>query len=76
MNEEEKYLFDLRGFIVLKNVLQRPQIQDLSQRLESFREHNTSPILGSDRTTFRNEHDPAWSSASLLEKDSAVGDSL
>ena len=67
MNEEEKYLFDLRGFIVLKNVLQEPQIQDLSQRLESFREHNTSPILGSDRTTFRNEHDPAWSSASLLE---------
>ena len=67
MNEEEKYLFDLRGFIVLKNVLQGPQIQDLSQRLEAFREHNTNPILGSDRTTFRSEHDPAWSSASLLE---------
>ena len=67
MNEEEKYLFDLRGFIVLKNVLKGPQIRDLSQRLEAFREHNTSPILGSDRTTFRSEHDPAWSSASLLE---------
>ena len=67
MNDEEQYLFDLRGFIVVRNVLQRDQIDDLSQRLESHRVKNPNPILGSDRTIFRNEHDPAWSAASLLE---------
>ena len=50
MNDEEQYLFDLRGFIVVRNVLQRDQIDDLSQRLESHRVKNPNPILGSDRT--------------------------
>ena len=45
MTEEESYLFDLRGFIVVKNALQQDQIDDLSQRLEAHRSSNLSPIL-------------------------------
>ncbi|HCD28750.1 MAG TPA: hypothetical protein DER02_14595, partial [Gammaproteobacteria bacterium] len=67
MHEDEQYLFDLRGFIVVRNVLQQPQIDDLSARLEAHRAENASPILGSDRTMFRDENDTAWSAASLLE---------
>ena len=67
MHEDEQYLFDLRGFIVVRNVLQQPQIDDLSARLEAHRAENASPILGSDRTMFRDENDKAWSAASLLE---------
>ena len=65
MTEEESYLFDLRGFIVVKNALQQDQIDDLSQRLEAHRSSNLSPILigsnvlGDDRD--------AWSAPSLLE---------
>ena len=67
MHEDEQYLFDLRGFIVVRNVLQQPQIDDLSARLEAHRAENASPILGSDRTMFRDENDTGWSAASLLE---------
>ncbi|MBL6814483.1 MAG: phytanoyl-CoA dioxygenase family protein [Pseudomonadales bacterium] len=66
MTEEEAYLFDLRGFIVVKNALQPNQIDDLSQRLEAHRSSNFSPILGSDRTILDDDKD-AWSAPSLLE---------
>ena len=67
MQDHEKSLFDLRGYIVVKNVLSSSQIADLSARLEEERKTNPRPILGSDRTIFRNEDDPAWSAPSLLE---------
>ena len=63
MTEEESYLFDLRGFIVVKNALQQDQIDDLSQRLEAHRSSNLSPILGSDRTVLGDDKD-AWSAPS------------
>ena len=66
MTEEEAYLFDLRGFIVVKNALQSNQIDDLSQRLEKHRSSNFNPILGSDRTILDEDKD-AWSAPSLLE---------
>ena len=66
MNEEEAYLFDLRGFIVVKNALQPNQIDDLSRRLEAHRSGNPSPILGSDRTILDDDAG-AWSAPSLLE---------
>ena len=66
MNEEEAYLFDLRGFIVVKNALQPNQIDDLSRRLEAHRSSNPSPILGSDRTILDDDAG-AWSAPSLLE---------
>jgi len=67
MNEHEKYLFDLRGYLVVKNALSSEQVADLSQRFEAHREVNEHPIFGSDRTQFRQDDDPAWSAASLLE---------
>ena len=66
MTEEEAYLFDLRGFIVVKNALESNQIDDLSQRLEKHRSSNFNPILGSDRTILDEDKD-AWSAPSLLE---------
>ena len=38
MDEEEKYLFDLRGYLVVKNALTAEQVGDLSQRLEQRRD--------------------------------------
>jgi hypothetical protein len=67
MNENEKYLFDLRGYIVVKDVLSKSQIEDLSETLEILRTKDRNPILGSDRTRFRDSEDPAWSAPSLLE---------
>ena len=67
MTEQEKFLFDLRGYIVVKNALSRDQVQDLSDRLEVHREEKEKPHFGSDRTIFANDSDPAWSSPSLLE---------
>ena len=67
MNDDEKYLFDLRGYIVVKNVLTQVQIDDLSARLEQQRAKDSKPILGSDRTIFRDPKDPAWAAPSLLE---------
>ena len=37
MSEEEKYLFDLRGYLVVKNALTQEQVADLSDRLERHR---------------------------------------
>ena len=38
MDEDEKYLFDLRGYLVVKNALTVQQIEDLSDRLEQRRD--------------------------------------
>ena len=67
MNEEEQYLFDLRGFVVVRNALTPAQINDLSQRLDAHHGKNKTPILGSDRTVLGNHADDAWSAPSLLE---------
>ena len=49
MNEHEKYLFDLRGYIVVRNALTVEQIDDLSKRLEK-RRNQKNISLWSDRT--------------------------
>ena len=67
MDDEEKYLFDLRGYIVVRNVLSTEQVDDLSSRLEAHRETHGRRRLGSDRTIFADENDPAWAAPSLLE---------
>ncbi len=74
MNDQEKYLFDLRGYLVVKNVLTADQIEDLSDRLEvqrknrkSQQENKKAEIFGSDRTVIRDESAPAWTAPSLLE---------
>ena len=67
MNQNEKYLFDLRGYLVVKNVLSKEQLEDLRARLENHRQTNSNPILGSDRTRFLDDRSLAWSSPSLLE---------
>ena len=48
MNDHEKYLFDLRGHIVVKNAPTAGQVEDLSARLEARRKAKGRP--GSDRT--------------------------
>ena len=67
MNEQEKYLFDLRGYLVVKNALTSEQVDDLSERFENDRDAREGGYRGSDRTRLRHEDDPAWSSQSLLE---------
>ena len=67
MNEEEQYLFDLRGFVVVRNALTPAQINDLSQRLDAHYANNKAAILGSDRTVLGNHANDAWSAPSLLE---------
>ena len=76
MDDEEKYLFDLRGYIVVHNALNDKQIGSLSKIVDkkmqflkdtgaaSIKERN---LGGSDRTRFLNDDDIAWSSPSLLE---------
>jgi hypothetical protein len=67
MNDKEKYLFDLRGYLVVKNALTRDQIDDLSERFANDREALERGYAGSDRSQFRNDDDLAWSARSLLE---------
>ena len=74
MNDQEKYLFDLCGYIVIENALTPSQVQDLSDRLEERRKSAPEKqkdkkhhIFGSDRTVFVDEQDAAWTSPSLLE---------
>lgn len=66
MNEKEKYLFDLRGYVVVKNALSGDQVAALSGRFEQEQAQGKRHY-GSDRTRFRQDDDPAWSSSSLLE---------
>ena len=74
MNDQEKYLFDLKGYIVVENALTPAQVNDLSDRLEARRKRpmkgsneKKRAIFGSDRTVFAEEDDAAWTSPSLLE---------
>ena len=67
MNDQEKYLFDLRGYVVVKNALSTEQVEDLSARLEARRKSQGGDLFGSDRTVFGADTDPAWSAPSLLE---------
>lgn len=67
MNDKEKYLFDLRGYLVVKNALTQDQVADLYERFETGHASQERRIYGSDRTRFRNDDDAAWSAPSLLE---------
>ena len=77
MDEEEKYLFDLRGYLVVKNALNKEQVESLSRiidnKLNSSAEKSRIPKeerklkAGSDRTWLVSEDDIAWTSPSLLE---------
>ena len=67
MNEREKFLFDLRGYIVVRRALTQNQVSDLSDRLEMQREQGDKPHFGSDRTVLPDGDSGAWSAPSLLE---------
>ena len=65
MNEHEKYLFGLRGYIVVRNALTTEQIDDLSRRLETQR-NQKNISLGSNRTQNAEgnrpgQHNHCWS---------------
>ncbi len=66
MNDHEKYLFDLRGYLHIKNALTPAQVADLSDRLEERRSRG-GRLYGSDRTRLPEGDTAAWSAASLLE---------
>ena len=67
MNDQEKYLFDLRGYLVVRNALTDGQVADLARIFEEDTEAREKGYKGSDRTRIHNEDGLAWSSASLLE---------
>ena len=67
MNESEKFLFDLRGYIVVRRALTDGQVKDLSDRLEANREQADKAHYGSDRTVLPGEDATAWTAPSLLE---------
>ena len=66
MNEHEKYLFDLRGYIVVRNAITTAQIDDRSTRLEMHLAEQNH-LFGSDRARFNTDDDLAWTASSLLE---------
>ena len=66
MDEHEKYLFDLRGYLVVRDALTKGQLSQLSSTLESKRKTGVG-ILGSDRTSNNSDTELAWSSPSTLE---------
>ena len=65
MNDAEKYLFDLRGYLVVRNALNPQQVSDLSERLQAKRAKEEKPHYGSDRTGLKDDG-LAWSSDSLI----------
>ena len=67
MNDEEKYLFDLRGYLHVKNALTPAQVADLSDRLEERRSPGGKRLYGSDRTRYPEGESTAFSAKSLLE---------
>ncbi len=67
MNDQEKYLFDLRGYVVVENALTIEQVEDLSSRLETRGKTPGRRRFGSDRTIFGDDTGRAWSAPSLLE---------
>ena len=66
MNEQEKYLFDLRGYLVVKDALSPAQVAHLADRLEQHRSDGER-LFGSDRTRYPKGAGTAWSAPSLLE---------
>ena len=69
MDEYEKYAFDLRGYLVVRNALYTEQVKSLSDRLDEARACAEKPAyyFGSDRTQYANDDAPARSSPSMLE---------
>ncbi len=52
MNESDKYLFDLRGYLVVRNALTPDQVVDLSERLEQARALKREKRYSSNHTVF------------------------
>ena len=67
MNDQEKYLFDLRGYLHVKNALTPAQVADLSDRLEERRSPGGERTYGSDRTRYPEGESTAFSAKSLIE---------
>ncbi|MGI9272778.1 MAG: phytanoyl-CoA dioxygenase family protein [Woeseiaceae bacterium] len=67
MNDQEKYLFDVRGYLVVKNALTDAQVSALTDKLLEDPESMERGFTGSDRTRFYSDDDMAWSSRSLLD---------
>ena len=67
MNHHEKYFFDLRGYLVVRNALTADQVAALSEQFDRVRAKGVKRHYGSDRTRLPDHADRAWSSASLLE---------
>ena len=67
MNHQEKYFFDLRGYLVVRNALTADQVAALSEQFDRVRAKGVKRHYGSDRTRLPDDADRAWSSASLLE---------
>ena len=66
MTETEMYLFDLRGYLVVKGALTQEQVADLSERLERHRSEGRR-LFGSDRTRYPAGESAAFSGKSLIE---------
>ena len=67
MNHHEKYFFDVRGYLVVRNALTADQVAALSEQFDRARAKGVKRHYGSDRTRLPADADRAWSSASLLE---------
>ena len=67
MNDQEKYLFDLRGYLVVKNALTAAEVAALANIFERDTEALNAGFAGSDRGHPLSEESMAWSSCSLLD---------
>ncbi len=67
MNDQEKYLFDLRGYLVVKNALSSTQVRALSDIFERDSQALEAGWAGSDRYHYGPNSEFAWSCCSLLE---------
>ena len=67
VNHHEKYVFDVRGYLVVRNALIADQVAALSEQFDRVRAKGVKRHYGSDRTRLPADADRAWSSASLLE---------
>jgi hypothetical protein len=81
MNQYEKYLWDLRGYLVVKNALTSDEVASMNDLVDEHvvgrkesgtnnprqtADNKVGSFAGSDRTRFTEQDDRAWSSASLL----------
>ena len=67
MNDQEKYLFDLRGYLVVENALSSTQVRALSDTFERDSQALEAGWAGSDRYHYDPNSEFAWSCCSLLE---------